>query len=93
MQAPEQGLPELRERLWHQDVIQVQVFWFVRTRVDRERGGEGPQETGRERERRVAEEASRGGEREGGRWEEGEERQWGGEGGPTTTNRVVTAEQ
>lgn len=30
VEAPEQGLPELREWLWHQDVIQVDVFWFVR---------------------------------------------------------------
>ena len=28
--TPEQGLPELREWLWHQDVIQVHLFWIVR---------------------------------------------------------------
>lgn len=39
MQAPEQGLPELREWLWHEDIIEVHVFWLQGTPIERERGG------------------------------------------------------
>lgn len=39
MQAPEQGLPELREWLWHHNITEVHVFWLQGSPVETERGG------------------------------------------------------